>query len=302
MSWESITSMPGSGTASDPFRAQSEPVLARREGLTPRERASLFWRSTPELPSSRAARHLVMTPSHLYVERVDGSRQRVGLGALRGRRDVGGLLVYGIADGEDLALLPRAACPIIQALEAKRLGELSQGESATPRINYMRDQYLAIGLAIPCALGAIYLLATYSLDSMWDRIHHGLYTAEVVLGVVGGFASALLGLALLQCVPVRVQIDALGVLRTRGLVPWLQYLDPPETFTRVERKRVRFKNQTGASYNVLLRRREPGQRAPLLLRGFYASQPGLSARSREEASVFAGQVGRLLRLEVHNQD
>ncbi|MBK6580236.1 MAG: hypothetical protein IPG17_29535 [Sandaracinaceae bacterium] len=44
----------------------------------------------------------------------------------------------------------------------------------------------------------------YSLDEMWDRIHRGLYTAEVVLGVVAG-ASAILGaLLVLQLAPMRI--------------------------------------------------------------------------------------------------
>ncbi|MBK8593364.1 MAG: hypothetical protein IPN77_30470 [Sandaracinaceae bacterium] len=53
----------------------------------------------------------------------------------------------------------------------------------------------------------------------------------------------MLGLVVVQLVPIRIHIDTLGVRRVRGLVPWLHYLDPPETFRSVRLDVVRFRRE-----------------------------------------------------------
>ena len=120
MSWESVDSLPGRAArdgGDGPFRRGSEPVLAHRPPPTPRERLTLWLRSTSDLPSERAAQELALTSSWLYARFADGSVRRVARDAIITRRSDRGRLIYGIHDGEDLALLPRPGCPVVESLD-----------------------------------------------------------------------------------------------------------------------------------------------------------------------------------------
>ncbi|MBK7154079.1 MAG: hypothetical protein IPH72_20260 [Sandaracinaceae bacterium] len=69
------------------------------------------------------------------------------------------------------------------------------GKSGLPPVVARRDMTMALVIAsLFASVGTFLLAAEYSLDEMWNRIHLGLYTAEVVLGVVGGAAAILLAL------------------------------------------------------------------------------------------------------------
>lgn len=256
MSWETVDSLPDLHPSGSPYQSLSEPVVAKRVGLRPFERLRLFWRSTPELPSKRAAASVMLTPSHLYVQRVDGSRQRVRVEALKGRRVEGPLVIYGVVEGEDLALVMRSACPVITELDARLR---STRASDLPPVVTWRHRAMTLFAAVPLVMAGAYFLAEYSLEAMWDRIHRGLYTAEVVLGVAAGAAAMLAALLVLLLVPVRIHVDTLGVRRVRGIVPWLPYLYPPETFRAVRVDVERMKTKGGGrldlGYVVRLRRR-----------------------------------------------
>jgi len=300
MSWETVDSLPESHSSGSPYKGLAEPVVAKRMGLRAVEKLRLFWRSTPELPSKRAARSVVLTPSHLYVERADGSRERVRLEALKGLRVDGPRLVYGVLDGEDLALLIRAGCPVITELDARlRQARASELE---PLVSW---RYRGVALFMASLFGSVgtFLLEEYSLEAMWDRIHMGLYTAEVVLGVVAGAAAMLAALLVLLFVPVRVQIDTLGVKRVRGIVPWLHYLDPPETFcaVRVDIQRLAGTrdNRTDLGFLVRLRRRgEAASAGDLDLRWFSYAEPVEKEETRRQAFEYGAQVARLLDLPL----
>jgi hypothetical protein len=300
MSWETVTSLPQSHASGSPYQGQAEPVVAKRIGLRALERVRLFFRSTPELPSARAARSVVLTPNHLYVERVSGTIERVRLDALKGRRVDGPLVVYGVNDGEDLALPARAGCPVIAALDARH-GEAGKG--ALPPVVVRRHVAMALFVASLLAAPGTFWLVEYSLDEMWDRIHRGLYTAEVVLGVVAG-ASAILGaLLVLQLAPMRIHIDTLGVRRVRGLVPWLQYLEPPETFRSVRLDVVRYRLKSGATrdagFVVRLRRRgEEASQGDLELRQFVSEEAHGKDEQHRQANELALRVAALLDLPV----
>ncbi len=300
MSWETVTSLPQSHSSGSPYQGQAEPVVAKRIGLRALERVRLFFRSTPELPSARAARSVVLTPNHLYVERMNGAVQRVRLDALKGRRLDGPLVVYGVDDGEDLALPARVGCPVMMALDTRH-GET--GKSGLPPVVARRDMTMALVIASLFASVGTFLLAEYSLDEMWNRIHLGLYTAEVVLGVVGGAAAMLMALLVVQLVPIRIHIDTLGVRRVRGLVPWLHYLDPPETFRAVRLDPIRLTAQTGAvqivGYVVRLRRRgEEASAGDLELRQFFLDKAQGLEEQRQLANDLALRVAALLDLPV----
>lgn len=300
MSWETVTSLPQSHTSGSPYQGQAEPVVAKRIGLRAVERVRLFFRSTPELPSASAARSVVLTPNHLYVERVGGTIQRVRLDALKGRRVDGPLVVYGVNDGEDLALPARAGCPVIAALDARH-GET--GKSALPPVVVRRHVALSLFVASLLAAPGTFWLVEYSLDEMWDRIHQGLYTAEVVLGVVAGAAAMLATLLVLQLAPMRIHIDTLGVRRVRGLVPWLQYVEPPEAFRSVRVDVVRYRRKSGANVDagfvVRLRRRgEEASRGDLELRQFILGEAQGMEEQRQQANDLALRVAALLDLPV----
>lgn len=300
MSWETVDSLPDPNPSGSPYQSLAEPVVAQRSGLGPLERFRLFWRSTPELPSKRAANRVVLTPSHLYVERVDGSTQRVRLEALRGRRVEGPVVIYGVEDAEDLALPLRAACPVITELDSRfRDGRASD----LPAVVTWRHR--GAGLFVACLFGAVgmFLLTEYTLEEMWDRIHMGLYTAEVVLGVVAGAAAVLAALLVLQLVPERIHIDTLGVRRVRGIVPWLHYLHPPETFRAVRLDVERIATKGGGrmdlGYVVRIRRRgDAASEGDLNLRRFSYSEAAEKEETRRQADEFAQTVARVLDLPL----
>lgn len=300
MSWETVDSLPDLHPNGSPYQSLAEPVVAKRVGLRPLERLRLFWRSTPELPSKRAAESVTLTPSHLYVQRVDGSRQRVRVEALKGRRVEGPLVIYGVVEGEDLALVMRSGCPVITELDA-RLRNTAASE-LPPVVTW---RHRGVGLFVASLFGSVgtFLLTEYTLEAMWDRIHRGLYTAEVVLGVAAGAAAMLAALLVLLLVPARIHIDTLGVRRVRGIVPWLPYLYPPETFRAVRVDVERMKTKGGGrldlGYVVRLRRRgEAASEGDLDLRWFSYSEAVEKQETLRQADEFAQNVARLLELPV----
>lgn len=298
MSWESVDALPAAQPAGSPYQGASQPIVARRARLSAWERARLFWRSTPELPSARAAREVVLTPNHLYVQRVDGTHQRVALEALHGRRYTGPLVVYGVVDGEDLALLLRRDCPVTAALDERFK---SSEKAGLAPVVFQEGHAVALGLAIVAALVATYLLTEYRIESMWDRLHRGLYTAEVVLGVVGGFTAALAALSFLLFVPVHWRIDTLGVHRARGFLPWLHYLDPPDSFRAAVVSTVRATESGYTRHRVMLSRRAQGKR-DLWVRSFSEKPEMVGGQALEEATALAQRAAALLGVPVEKRD
>lgn len=300
MSWETVDSLPGPHRAGSSYRSVCEPVVAKRSGLTPVEKLRLLWLSTPELPFTRAAARVVLTPGHLYVERVDGTRQRIRLDALKGRRVDGPRLIYGVLEGEDLELLSRASCPVITELDA-RFRETTASELTPVLIHSNRT--LAWIVATLFGVLGLYFLMEYSLESMWDRIHRGLYTAEVVLGVTAGAASMLAAVLVLAFLPVRIEVDTLGVRRVRGMIPWLHYLETPETFHQVRVDTLRRNADSGVQRQVgfvvrLRFRGDPEGRRDLNLQRFI--HPTLDEREAQSrlAGELANRVGCLLDLKI----
>ncbi|MEZ4327724.1 MAG: hypothetical protein R3B40_21075 [Polyangiales bacterium] len=292
MSWESVDALPATHTSGSPYHGAAEPVVARRGGPTALERVRQYFRSTPELPSSQAAREVVLTPNHVYVERMTGARQRVPLDALRGRRVDGPRVIYGIHAGEDLALLARPGCPVMAELDAR---VMRPGEPAETALTFRTARALGLGLATPALLLGLYFLTEYSLDEMWDRIHDGLYTAEVVLGVAAGFACVLVGLALLFTVPVTWRVDAVGVHRAHGILPWLHYHEPPEDFRAVHVQTLRSPERAPFAIEVRLLRRDE-KRRELIVTRFSARSIGAAAEA--EAMELARRLGRHLGVPV----
>ena len=297
MSWESVDALPAAASAGSPYQGASQPIVARRTPLSAWERARLIWRSTPELPSARAAREVVLTPNHLYVRRVDGTHQRVALEALSGRRYTGPMVVYGVVDGEDLALLLRRDCAVTAALDERF--KASEKVGLAP-IVFEEGHAVALALAIVAALLATYLLTEYRIESMWDRLHRGLYTAEVVLGVVGGFTAALAALLFLLFLPMHWRIDTLGVHRARGFLPWLHYHDPPDSFRAAVVSVIRTTQSGRTRYRVLLTRRSQDAR-DLWVRSFVDTPEKVGGEALGEATALAERAAALLGVPVERR-
>jgi hypothetical protein len=121
--------------------------------------------------------------------------------------------------------------------------------------------------------------------------------AETVLGTGAGFAAALASVALLLTVPVRWRIDTLGVHRARGVVPWLHYHDPADSFRAVLVYTARFQEGNRRAHVVRLVRRAEAAR-PLHVRGFPDKHVGPGGDVEDEAVAFASQVGLVLGLAV----
>jgi len=227
MSWESIDRWPGESRQGGAFRGSAEPVLASRSAPSAPENLVIWWRSTPELPYARTARQVALTSHYVYVERYDGSRERVPLSKLRGRRRDRRLMRYGVVDGEDLVLPHRRGCDL-QADLARRL------RGAPGRMIVARHGVLgAILLAVFAGFLASVFGAETSMRGIEESFEHGLLTSEALVMLYAAAFSALVAAWALLWIPSRYRVDDLGVERARGLVPWLPFHRPPEDFGSV---------------------------------------------------------------------
>ncbi|RLB54979.1 MAG: hypothetical protein DRJ42_07530 [Deltaproteobacteria bacterium] len=295
MSWEPVEEFPGENRGGGgAFRGQAMPVVARRRAPTLRERFRLLWHSTPELTYRRSAKRLLLTPGHLYVERFDGDRSRVARGSIRGRRLDRGRVVYGVVDGEDLALLPRGGCDVIAALEAQLRGDSEPTGSITKTEGHM----LSVGVAVVAWVLAVQLYREVSFGDFLRRIaRDGSHTSETALIVYGVAGLALFGVVVLLAVPVRTRIDAVGVHRARGIFPWLHTVEAPEDFRGVVVSKMR-RTESGIPHiRLKVRLLRAGGGKPLDLESF-DSEKLTRAETRAAAGQYATRVGELLDLEV----
>lgn len=226
MSWERVEAWPGA-EAGGAFRGAAEPVVAERRGVTWRERARLFWHSSPEHPLARTAERVAVTPRHVYVERRDRARVRLPLERLHGARLDAGQVVYGVREGEDLLLPYRAGCPVQLQLDAA-----ARGGAPVDPYETTEGQVGALVVLWMAGCGALSLLMSYPPSEAVERIRGGLFLAESALGTYAGIAAALLALLALLLGSSRWRIDAVTVRRTRGILPFLTFSLPPEEVRR----------------------------------------------------------------------
>ncbi|MCA9577591.1 MAG: hypothetical protein R3B40_20205 [Polyangiales bacterium] len=218
MSWQPVERMPDESRGDgSPFRRQAEPVLAARSAPTLAERARLYLGSTPDLPSERAGRRILLTREHLYVERADGTKQRVRRADLSGRREERGRVVYGVRDGEDVALLTRRDCQVMDALDAQL------GAAALPVTTYLHFRRAA---AIAAGnVGFLWVCDMASRSQVWRISEH---PARVLV-----FIPLIAVLYAVLVRPERVRVDTLGIHRRFGLVPILHENIPADRIEAV---------------------------------------------------------------------
>jgi hypothetical protein len=225
MGWEPFDTWPG-GAGGGAFRGRSEPVEAERDGLSGLERLQLFFQSSPDFPDKRVVRRAVLTPSHLYAARMDGTEARVARTALRGVRHVGRLTVLGVVDDEDVLLPRRVGCPLQDAL-VLQLGE-------QPPIHIPFARVLGFVMTLVTSLIAATVFSEYSYATWRRHWGMGLTTSESSLGFYAGLALCGLALLFFLWIPSRLVIDQTGVTRRRGLLPWMSFHYPPEKFSGVK--------------------------------------------------------------------
>lgn len=295
MAWEPVERWPGEAGGEGAFRSGAEPALASRGAPSPWERVRLFWFSSPELPLEHVARRAVLTSSYVYVERMTGRRERVRRAMLRGFRREGGRLIVGVVDGEDLVLPFRVGC----ALQAQLLAQL--GGKAGER--WVGRQHVRLGAASSAAAGlaAWTLLAAIRPETVRAHWALELYTSETCLRAYFGVGLALVALALLLWVPMRVRVDALGVEVRRGLVPWLPFFLPAERVAAVvvneRRSKVRGREQF-LFYAVELRFDPPTRLASLTRRSALPLRRHDNRAMKSTPNAEAARLRELLRLDV----
>lgn len=245
MGWEDVEALPGTSSGGGAFRDGAEPVVAQRIGLSLREKLRLFWHSTPDLPSARAAELIVVTQTYVYVRRVDKTRARVHLDELHGQRVERGLLVFGVAEDDDLLLAYRPSCPVQDRLMAalRKDADLEPWRESRGMI--------ASAILTLASLGAgVGLLLSYPLERALEHIEIGLFTSESALGTYAGVAALFLALFLFFLGPSRWRVDAVGVTRTRGVLPWMPFTLPPERFRRAVLKPSYYKPKNQRRYHA----------------------------------------------------
>ena len=308
MSWEDVDELPGKPGAGGAFRGAAEPVVAQRTGLTIGERLRLFWYSTPEEPTGRAARRILVTPQHVYVQRVDGSLSRVRHDALRGERvEPGGRLVIGVRDDEDLLLPHRAGCEA-----EKRLIAIVRGEAAPEPWREWRGVILAAVFTIGAFALGTGLLIQYPIETMVEHVGRGLYTSESALGTYGGAAGLLAALLLFFFGGSRWQVDAVGVTRGRGILGWMRSIVPPERFRRAVLRPAYVKPKNRARYHagwwVQLELREKGRVGTLfpvksVSLGYFPFEHPITPKVRQDKTAEAKQLAdRLTKLLALTED
>lgn len=304
MSWEDVDALPGAAQGGA-FRGSAEPVVAERVGLRPAERLRLFWHSDPDHPLNRTAERVAVTSQYVYVARRDGTKARVPLERLHGERLDRGRVIYGVKDGDDLLLPYRDRCAVQVRLAAAVRGE-------DPVEPWRDAQHVATSVVFGLAAlsGSGVLLLLYPLGEALAHVEAGLYTAESVLGSLGGFAAALAGVFILLWAPSRWRIDAVAVTRTRGVVPWLSFSVPPERFRRATITKAWVKPKNGprrhVGWFVGLEPRAPiriGSLAKvknlhLRLERFSSKPAAGPSATLKQARAFAERLRKLLSLEA----
>jgi hypothetical protein len=288
MSWEPFESWPGEG-GQGAFRGASEPVLAQCRGLSLAQRLRFFWSSSPDLPAKRVAERVAVTGAHVYVERRDGTRERVTREALQGIRRDGPVTVVGVLEGEDIFVPSHERCPVEETLRVQ-LGR--QG-----RITFRENIPGAAVLALAAGALGTHLLSQHSLWRAVAHLHHELYTSETVIGVSCGLAAVALALVVMLWVPAWVTVDATGVEVRRGLVPWLPFRVPAEEIKHASYTPQRDKNGHLLGYRVTAVLREAKRFASLsprthvtvgYVRADYAQASESAQKQAEEAHRILG--------------
>ena len=225
MGWESFERWPDESPAGGAFRGRSEPVVARRDGVTLRERWRLFWKHSPDHDSKRAVKRAMLTPTHLYVERLDGSTGRLPRSSIRACRRMDHRMLFGIEDGEDLILMHRE-----EELQWKLVDLAGGSGDAWTRESHHAQAIWFTLFAFGIAAG---LFGEYSFAGARDRWANGNYTAEVCLGIYAGLFALGAGIAAIAWIPSRVHIDRLGVERARGFLGLFKFHIPSDRVTLV---------------------------------------------------------------------
>lgn len=302
MSWEPFERWPGED-AGGAFRGASEPRIAERRGLTVGDRVRLFLADRPDLPAARVAERVALSARHVYVERRDGSRERVARARLEGARRDGPLLVVGVADGEDLFLPSREREPVQERL-VEQLG------IAEP-LRIARGQVATLLGSVSLAAFGVALLQSYPLRQVVEHARAGLWTSESSLGFHGGVLALALAALLVLWAPSLTTIDRTGVERRRGLFRAWVSRRPPEDFSAVavlphRGKRGKYGSVTTVAYSARVRLRREGRLGSLTrvrhveLRWVYAPEAADLARARAEASLIAQRAATLLGLPVES--
>lgn len=232
MSWESFDRWPGEASDGGAFRGRSEPVLAKREGATFRDRWVLFWSHSPDHDSKRAARRLMLTSNYLYVQRFDHWKGRVPVAKLRGCRRMDGRLLFGVEGGEDLILMHRPD----DELQTELLKQA--GGSGQPWSNTHYPQGAMVAAAFLFGV-AVAQFRAHPFAVVRDRWESGLYTAETCLGFYAAVLSVIAIAVLLLWVPSRISVDRLGVERARGMSGLFTFYVPADQVKFVVTQRGR---------------------------------------------------------------
>lgn len=221
VSWESFDRWPDESPDGGAFRGRSEPIVAHRNGVTLRERWRLFWKHSPDHDSKRAVQRAMLTSTHLYVRRVDGSKGRLPREMVRACRRMDHRLLFGVDDGEDIILMHRNDDSLEEELInlAGASGEAWVHQSSLSPTIWLT--FVGLGFAVG-------LFSEYSLTELRDRWSHGLYTAEVCLGVYAGVLAILVALFAVFWLPSRIHVDRLGVERRRGVFGIFHFYVPAD--------------------------------------------------------------------------
>lgn len=153
----------------------------------------------------------ILTPTHLYVERMDGSSGRLPRQRIRACRRMDHRLLFGVEDGEDLIVMHRARDSLEDELIALAGGNGVAWSNVTNQ-----TQAVWVGAIGTCF--AVALSNEYSIAEARDRWADGMFTAEVCLGVYAAVFALLVALFAIAWIPSRIRIDRLGVERTRGVL------------------------------------------------------------------------------------
>ncbi len=243
------------------------------------------------------ATRVVLCQNHLYVERRDGSRERVSRDRLRGRRVDSGVGVYGVVEGEDLFLLERRGCPVEAAL-AEQIG-------TTRPVRVRRGFVASAAFALVASCTAVGLLWRFPYDRAFEEIARGQWNSETALGFYGSVGAILFALAAILWFPSTLRLDQTGAERRRGFFPWLVFRRPPEDFEAVLivshiGYRPRSSMLTTRAFTVELVLRRSGRFGTLLpvsdLQLHFASnqKPG----ARNVSAAFAAPIARALSVPV----
>ena len=219
MSWEPFEQWPGDARGGA-FRGASEPLLAERRGLSLSERVRIWLGSSPDFPLTRVATRLALTGRHVYVERRDGSRTRVARERVRGHRVEGPFALFAVEGAEDLVLPHRPECDLQGVLE-------SGDERATPML-YDAGLVASAVASTVAAIASLWILADLGAARVWELMRRGPPFSESALTAYAGVGLAALALFFFLWGPSRVRVDRAGILRRRGVIPWLAFRCTPD--------------------------------------------------------------------------